>query len=216
LTGECFNCGQVGHNKSDCINERVERPFTGTCNSCGVEGHSARTCPTNPQKCRLCDQEGHKALDCDQRRIVDWSGVPEVDAADAWTALVDAATDKDLDKFRICLRAYARALDTDFNLADVEAALRSDNLGVFLIAKQQEIAPNMTIVDLIGNAKREYVLSIQLSGKPRRAKMAQGWPESPEQNLERLLNAGFVQDSGIPICSNCGEPGHIRKVSFPT
>jgi hypothetical protein len=137
MTGECYNCGQVGHNKADCTNERIERPFTGTCNACGVEGHSARTCPTNPQKCRLCDQEGHKALDCDQRRVVDWTGVPEVDAADAWTALVDAARDKDLDAFRICLRAYARSLDTEFNLADVEAALRADNLGVFLIAKER-------------------------------------------------------------------------------
>ncbi|KAH4029336.1 hypothetical protein HBI70_193480 [Parastagonospora nodorum] len=211
LTGECFNCGQVGHNKADCTNERVERPFNGICNSCGVEGHSARTCPTNPMKCKLCDQEGHKALDCDQRRMVDWTGVPEMDTGDAWTALVDSAKAKDLDAFRVCLRAYARALKDDFDLPGVETALREDDLGVYLIAKKQDIAANMTIVDLIGNAKRENVLSVQLSAKPRRAKMAQGWPESPEQNLERLASCGYVEDIGVPLCGNCGELGHIRK-----
>ena len=28
-TGECLNYAQVGHNKADCTNERVERPFEG-------------------------------------------------------------------------------------------------------------------------------------------------------------------------------------------
>ncbi|KAL5117061.1 hypothetical protein ACEQ8H_005020 [Pleosporales sp. CAS-2024a] len=209
LTGECYNCGQVGHNKADCTNERVERPFNGTCNACGVQGHAARSCPD--AKCKLCNQAGHKPIDCDQRRAIDWTGVPEVEATEAWASLVNAAKAKDLDLFRNCLRAYARAVGHDFKLQDVEAALRDDNLNVFLIAKQQEIAPNMTIVDLMGNSKRDYVLTMQLSAKPRRAKMAQGWPESPEQNMQRLASAGWVEDSGVPICSNCGEPGHVRK-----
>ena len=214
LTGECYNCGEVGHNKADCTNPRVERPFSGTCNSCGQEGHAARNCPTNPMKCKLCDQEGHKALDCKSRRIVDWTGVPELEAEAAWTALIDAAKDKDLDIFRTCLRAYARATMDVFELPAVEAALREDGLGVYLIAKPQDIAVNMTIVDLVGNPDREYVLSIQLSDKPRRAKLAQGWPENAAQNLERLASAGFVQDKGVPLCGNCGELGHIRKVSL--
>ena len=211
LTGECFNCGEVGHNKADCTNPRVERPFTGTCNACGQEGHAARSCPS--VKCKLCDQEGHKALDCKSRRTVDWTGVPELEAGDAWAALIDAAKEKDLDAFRICLRAYARATMEQFSLPDVESALREDGLGVYLIAKQQEIAVNMTVVDLVGNPDREFVLSVQLSDKPRRAKLAQGWPENTTQNIERLASAGFVQDRGVPLCGNCGELGHIRKVS---
>jgi hypothetical protein len=167
-------------------------------------------------KCRLCDQEGHKALECKSRRIVNWTGVPEMEAGAAWTALIDAAKDKDLDAFRVGLKAYARAIVEEFNLPAVEQALREDGLGIFLIAKQQEVAPNMTIIDLIGNPGREYVLSVQLSEKPRRAKMAQGWPESPAQNLERLASCGYVQDCGVPLCSNCGELGHIRKVSLPS
>lgn len=164
-------------------------------------------------KCKLCDQEGHKALDCKERRKIDWAGVPKLSAEDAWSALIDAAKDKDLDVFRICLKAYARATMEQFSLPDVETALREDGLGVYLIAKPQEIAANMTIIDLIGTPDCEYVLSVQTSDKPRRAKLAQGWPESPEQNLERLASAGYVEDRGVPLCGNCNEIGHIRKVS---
>lgn len=91
LTDECFNYVEFGHNKADCTNPRVEREFTGTCNACGVEGHAARSCPTKPMKCKLCHQEGHKALECKERRIVDWSGVPELEAEEAWAKLIDAA-----------------------------------------------------------------------------------------------------------------------------
>ncbi|KAF7574228.1 AIR1, Arginine methyltransferase-interacting protein, contains RING Zn-finger [Pyrenophora tritici-repentis] len=191
LTGECYNCGQVGHNKADCPNERVERAFEGTC--------------------KLCDQEGHRAVDCKSRRKVDWSGVPELDAETAWTALINAAKDVDLDAFRICLRAYARAIMDDFDLPAIEKAIRDDGLGVFLIAQKQEIAPQMTIIDFIGNPDREYVLSFQTAAKPRRKKLAVGWPESVEQNLERLASCGFVEDCGVPLCGNCNELGHVRK-----
>jgi hypothetical protein len=131
---------------------------------------------------------------------------------DAWAAVIAAATNKDLDAFRLSLRAYARAVPDAFDLAAVEQSLRELDLGVYLIAKQQEVATNMTIVDLVGNPVREFVLSVQLSPKPRRTKMAQGWPESPEQNMERLASAGFVQDIGVPLCNNCGELGHTKKV----
>lgn len=125
--------------------------------------------------------------------------------------LVAASDEKDLDAFRLSLRAYARAIDGQFNVSEVESALRDSGLNIFLIALQQEIAPNMTIVDLIGNPDQQYVLTLQFSAQPRRAKLAQGWPADAAENIERLKSAGFVQDRGVPICSNCNELGHIKK-----
>ncbi|KAF2743756.1 hypothetical protein M011DRAFT_210519 [Sporormia fimetaria CBS 119925] len=204
LTGECFNCGEVGHNKADCTNAKVDRPFDGTCNLCSEQGHSARNCPQ--QVCRLCKQTGHKASECENRRAVDWKGIPELEAEEAWKNVIDSAAAKDLDAFRVALKAYARALDDKFDLRAVEEALRDSKdpvAPIYLIAREQEVARNLTIVDLVGNANRKYVLSFAFSAKPRRKTMSAGWPESPKENLERLASAGFVQDSGIPVCSNC-------------
>ncbi len=61
----------------------------------------------------------------------------------------------------------------------------------------------MTIVDLEGKIDRKYVVGLYYSNKPRNAKAAERWPSSPEENLERLANAGFVMDRMIPKCSNC-------------
>jgi hypothetical protein len=61
----------------------------------------------------------------------------------------------------------------------------------------------MTIVDLQGNLNREYVVGFYFSLKPRRPKFATGFPESEEENLVRLANAGFVEERGIPKCSRC-------------
>ncbi|KAF2643674.1 hypothetical protein P280DRAFT_214512 [Massarina eburnea CBS 473.64] len=117
----------------------------------------------------------------------------------------------DMDTFRIALKAYARATMEEFSLAAVEEALRSDGLPIFIVAMKQEMEKNMTIVDVTGIPDREYVVSFQYGPKPRRAKIATGWPASPEENIERLQSAGFVQDCGVPVCGNCGELGHIRK-----
>ena len=78
--------------------------------------------------------------------------------------LVDAAREKDLDAFRTCLKAYARSLPDDgaFDLVAVEETLRAENLPISLIAKKQDLAPNMTIVDVLGNPDRSYVLTVQL------------------------------------------------------
>jgi hypothetical protein len=70
----------------------------------------------------------------------------------------------------------------------------------------------MTIVNLAGKIDQKYVLAITLSDKPKREKFAVGWPESAEENLERLNSCGFVMDRLVPMCDNCG--GNIFNFHF--
>ena len=76
-------------------------------------------------------------------------------------------------------------------------------MNTHLIAKQQEVADTHTIVNLQGAIDQKYAVSIQFTAKPRRAKFAEGWPESPEDNLARLSEAGFIMDRMVPKCTNC-------------
>ena len=87
-------------------------------------------------------------------------------------------------------------------------------MNTFLIAKKQDIADTHTIVNLQGQPDQKYVLSFQKSAKPRRAKFAEGWPETPEENLVRLAEAGFVMDSLVTKCSNCGGKKICQKFLY--
>ena len=58
-SGECYNCGDAGHNKAECPNPRVEREFTGSCRFCEQVGHRANECPEKPPAvCKVCNKEG--------------------------------------------------------------------------------------------------------------------------------------------------------------
>lgn len=99
--GECFNCGQEGHNKAECTNPRVARPFTGTCRLCQAEGHPAAQCPDKPPvQCRNCKQAGHMAKECKENRVLDTSAVADELPDIAWAKLQVADRDRDLDDFR--------------------------------------------------------------------------------------------------------------------
>src|SRR5579871_1633934 len=78
-------------------------------------------------------------------------------------------------------------------------------------SQEREIPDTMTIVSFSGIIDQKYVLTFNWSAKPRARKFAEGWPATPEENLERLANCGLPHDRLIPKCENCGEMGHIKK-----
>ena len=83
-------------------------------------------------------------------------------------------------------------------------------MNTYLIAKEQAVSDTHTIINLQGKIDQKYAVSVQHTAKPRRAKFAEGWPPTPEENLTRLTEAGFVMDRMVPKCGNCG-----RKCLFP-
>jgi sugar phosphate isomerase/epimerase len=62
----------------------------------------------------------------------------------------------------------------------------------------------ISVIDLQGKLDCKYVVGFYYSPKPQRANLRERWPESVEENLERLEDAGLPYDREIPKCSNCG------------
>lgn len=58
-------------------------------------------------------------------------------------------------------------------------------------------------MDLNGKLGCKYHVGFFFSPKPPRGSMKEGWPKTPEENKERLRDAGIPVDRGIPKCSNC-------------
>lgn len=86
---------------------------------------------------------------------------------------------------------------------ELEGVFREAGMNTFLIAREQAVSDTHTIVNLQGKIDQKYTVGIQFSAKPRRAKFAEGYPSSPEENLVRLTEAGFPLDRMVPKCANC-------------
>ncbi|MCJ1303297.1 hypothetical protein MMC08_006105 [Hypocenomyce scalaris] len=207
-SGDCFNCGQPGHSKADCPNPRV---FTGTCHICSKEGHPASECPDKPPEiCKNCKKEGHKALVCKENRVLDLSKVANKSPDDAWDALKVADASRDLDDFREAILVYAKAVPgTTYD--QLERSFRLHSFNTYLIAYEKELPITQTFIDLQGKLDCTYQIGYYFSPKPKRTNAAQGWPSSPEENMERLKDAGIPMDRGIPKCNNCNDLGHSAK-----
>lgn len=212
--GECSNCGEVSHSKADWTNERIARPFTGSRNICQEEGQKANECPTGPAKlCKNCDEpevDGHTAATCKNRRKVQRAPVVEGQAEEAWHLLEAAAREGDMEDVKEAMKMYTDALP-DVTYPDLEEAFRNMNIPVYLVAIEKSVINSFTIIDLQGNIDKQYVVWIRKSPRPSRPYEAEMWPASPEENFERLKDAGVVESRGAVRCSGCGELGHTRK-----
>ena len=121
-----------------------------------------------------------------------------------------ASDEKDLDDFRVAFKKYIKATP-DCTYPQLEMAFRGQRFNIYLIALEKELAATFTNMDLQGNLDKKYTVSFRLSPKHQRPKEKDLWPETPEENLARLQDAGEPVDRGIPKCSNCEQLGHISK-----
>ncbi len=140
-------------------------------------------------------------------------------AEDAWEALQKADEERDLDDFREvgdgkrsshtdtdvsaqAFKIYSKAA-ADATYDELETAFRINHFNTYLIATENELPKTHTYVNLQGELNRTYKIGFHLSPKPKRETAKQGWPETPEENLERLKNAGMPMERGIPKCARC-------------
>jgi hypothetical protein len=66
-----------------------------------------------------------------------------------------------------------------------------------------EIEPMKTIVGMNGQPDQEYCLVLRFSPDPERQFEIEKWPESPEENLERLKSCGFEVEKKALYCHRC-------------
>ena len=148
---------------------------------------------------------GHTVAECSANRLFSAYKVDtELTAEEAWAALKKADGDKDVEEIKKGILAYAKSYP-ELTLYDLESAFRDADFNTFLVAKEQAISVTHTIVNLEGKPDQKFVVSIQWTDKPRRAKFSQGWPSSKEDNMARLAEAGFILDGFVTKCDNCNE-----------
>lgn len=153
---------------------------------------------------------GHSILACKNPRKIDRSGIEVVQAEAAWEEITAAVGQKDMDDVKEAFLKYVKACPIA-TYSDLEDGFRTMGIPLYIIAMERELAPTYTNMDLQGNLDKTYTVSLRFSPEARRPKEALGWPESPEENMERLKDAGQPVDRGIPKCNNCEELGHVSK-----
>ena len=78
----------ISHNKAECPNPAVERPFTGECRLCKEVGHRAAACPSKPpETCNNCGEEGHVFGDCNKPRLDMFPDCKNLSKEEAWENL---------------------------------------------------------------------------------------------------------------------------------
>jgi hypothetical protein len=128
--------------------------------------------------------------------------IEDLSAEEAWKKLEEADKERDVDDIKKAILTYAKAFP-EVTWKELEQTFREADMNTHLIAKKQEVSDTHTIVNLQGKHDQEFVVSIQFSATPRRAKFSEGWPSNPEENTARLESAGIPMDRMVPKCSNC-------------
>jgi hypothetical protein len=94
----------------------------------------------------------------------------------------------------------------ELTFPQLEKECRARKLNVYLIAMEKEHGDTYTVVNMQGEIEKKYCVFYFTSDKPQRPTMKDRWPESAEDNTERLADAGVAVDRGIPKCNNCELP----------
>lgn len=130
---------------------------------------------------------------------------------EAWKLLETAIGERDIDEIKEKIQIYVKA-QPETTFPELEKALRSQGYVLYLIPLERtNLAVTLTNMDLQGNLGKNYTVNYRLSDKPRRQTEKEGWPETHDEVLERLADAGDVVPCGLPKCMRCNEIGHVAR-----
>lgn len=96
----------------------------------------------------------------------------------------------------------------------LEKEMRKRKMNIYLIAMEKEHGDTFTVVNMQGEIEKKFCVFYFLSEKPQRPTMKERWPESLEDNIERLADAGVAVDRGIPKCNNCRSPNWLAALCY--
>jgi len=148
--------------------------------------------------------------ECTNPRKHPFAHVVDLDSDTAWKRMLEAIADRDTFDFKEAALCYLKATPgTTF--ADLNQALINKQLRGYLIAIEGDAGELYTLMDAQGNLGKTYQVTFRFSPGPQRASEAEAFPNSPEENAERLKDAGISISCLMDKCSNCNELGHTRK-----
>jgi ribosomal protein L32 len=153
------------------------------------------------------------AVDCKNARVVDRQHIADMSAEDAWDLIVKAIDEKDIDDVKEGVQMYIKA-QPDVTYDELEVAFRQQGVGIYLIAiEKPAMLGALTNMDLQGNLGKKYTVTYRFSDKVALARPREKalWPKSPEENVERLKDAGEATNRGLIKCANCEEYGHVAR-----
>ena len=148
-------------------------------------------------------------MKCENPRKIGRDHVKDMSSNVAWELVKKGVEEHDLDDVKTAMESFIKALP-DTTYVQLEQSFRKNGLGIYLIAIEKELAMTYTNMDLQGNLDRKYSVTWRWSDKALRPKEKDAWPTTPEENLERLADAGEPVDRGVPKCSNCDQLGHTK------
>lgn len=224
----CYFCREEGHISRDC----QKKPKM-TCHHCNQEGHLLKECPIKPPAaCLNCHEEGkfiglcssnstlsvlyadlntgHTAFECKVPRKLDRLDIAEMPMEEAWVKIMKGAQERDIDDIKDAIQTYVKA-NPDITYQQLEESFREQDIKVWLVAIEKPVMPTLTNMDLQGNLGKKYTVTYRLSPTCPRPRDRDLWPASPEENMERLADAGEVVPSYVPKCNNCDEMGHFKS-----
>lgn len=130
---------------------------------------------------------------------------------EAWKKLAVAARERDADDAKEAVQEYVKAEKGAPTYRQIQQGLIDDKTDLWLIALERELLPTFTNMDIQGHMGKKFTVSYRFSQNPQRPREKDGWPESVDEILNRLDDAGEPVNNGKSICHNCKEVGHVAK-----